>query len=90
MGGLNHGLANIHHDKTAARVIVDVDHAVRWMDWKPRLDMHPKWRSEFLARAGGLESADHWWVSEKPITSANWVETNFKTDDSSGEFTHVM
>lgn len=55
--------------KREVRFTVDVDDAVRWIDWPPAQLMHPRWRAGLTRNA----NADSWYVVERPIPMAEWV-----------------
>lgn len=71
----DHGLVGSAVDKRAVRIRVRAPEAVRWTEWVKQHPMVPEgWRQSFVARAGGPEVAATWWVSEKPIPRADWLE----------------
>ena len=63
--GLDGGLS----DKTELRFVVEVPDAVRWVDWAPAAQMHPRWRRA-LSRGQDVSS---WYVVERPIPMSEWV-----------------
>lgn len=62
------------HDKTEVRFTVKVDGAVPWTRWKPAEAMHPTWRKSMIRSGGGRDAVRHWWVIERDIPRAEWVE----------------
>ena len=72
----DHGLGRSAHDKTAVSIEVDVP-AILWDNWPPVLEMHPTWRRNFVAAAGGEEATQHWYVWPAPIRAKRWESVTF-------------
>ena len=73
----SHGLSYSVYDKTAVRIEVRPQKAVRWAEWAKSQPAYDRTTAAVLARTGGgPEAAAHWWVSESPIPSSEWVEVH--------------
>ena len=48
--------------RTAVRIEVHTDRAIRWLDWLPVTTMDPAWRESQIRVAGGPEAVKHWWL----------------------------
>jgi hypothetical protein len=65
------GLSGSIHDKTAARIVVDVDDAEPWERWCKHQGINPRWR-----RLLEKNTYPHqWYVVERDIPQADWVST---------------
>lgn len=62
----------LYAKKRQIRFEVDAPRARRWLDWVPVQTMDPNWKDTIIRSGGGIEAAEHWWVSVKPIPRANW------------------
>lgn len=62
----------LYAEKRQIRFEVEAPRARRWMDWAPAKTMDQNWKELLLRRSGGMEAAEHWWVSVKPVPRANW------------------
>lgn len=84
-GEAHHGLGGSVMDKKGARITVETRFAIHWADWEPTQWMSPRWREAFLARAGGEEAAEHWYVVPADIRKSLWREVAVK-DPVSGAY----
>jgi hypothetical protein len=65
--------------KKGARFTVEVDGAVRWLDWADARGYPVDW---LVRSGGGIEAASHWFVRERPIHK--WDVTEFRLLDDAG------
>ena len=56
-------------DKTAARIIVDVNDAAPWSRWCVAHGINPSWRGALEAR----QLPDQWYVVERPVARGEWA-----------------
>lgn len=70
------GLDGSSHDKTTARIVVDVPDAHHWQEWSQEQGMHPRWRRRL--ERGCYPS--QWYVVERPIPCSEWVSIEVGAD----------
>jgi hypothetical protein len=61
----DNGLGGSAVNKQAVRIEVDIDNAVRWVDFANRHGINRRWY-RYLDKAGGFTSR-YWWVALDPI-----------------------
>jgi hypothetical protein len=71
---LGHGLFG-HVDKTEIRFTVDLpDHWVKsWLSWAEGQGMDREWMGYIIEAGGGMEAAETWRVTFRPVRQDCWV-----------------
>jgi hypothetical protein len=67
-------------DRTAVRIEVQTDRAIRWLDWLPVQTMLPEWRESIIRVAGGPEAVEHWWLVTGDISMKEIRGVSFDDD----------
>jgi hypothetical protein len=71
---LGHGLTGVL-DKTAVRLTVEIpDHWVKaWLPWAKGQGMDEEWMGYLIEAGGGLEAAETWRVTFRPVREDRWL-----------------
>lgn len=79
----------LYSAKREVRFEVEALRAKRWLEWAPAQNMDPEWRDIIIRSGGGMEAAEHWFVSTRPIPRADWRSVIHVPSQTLLDFTNV-
>lgn len=84
LGEFSHGIAydGWAVDKSEIRFTVEVNRAVKWLDWARAQQINHRWLETIVKMGGGWDAAEQWYISFSKVQRASWLEIrNMKTQE---------